>query len=239
MKKSLPISGIRLDGGTQVRAEINQEAVDDYATALIDGVALPPVVVFHDGKQHWLADGFHRLAAAVAAGKDRIAADVRDGTARDALLHALGANESHGLRRSNADKRRAVEICLDDPALSQLEGREIARLCHVSHTLVQNVLSAKLATMPPERPTRVKQPKDDDRPTDEPRTEPQDRHGDDTDEQEQEQETGPDTGVAVGPAERARGKLLDIWHDLLPDWSGATFAAWLEGQAQTIREDYQ
>ena len=38
-----------------------------------------------------------------------IAADVRQGTRRDALLFAAGANSSHGLSRTTADKRRAIE----------------------------------------------------------------------------------------------------------------------------------
>jgi ParB-like chromosome segregation protein Spo0J len=60
------------------------------------GATFPPVVVFHYGQRHWLADGFHRLYAAEAAGIGVISADVRPGTRRDALKHALSANAQHG-----------------------------------------------------------------------------------------------------------------------------------------------
>jgi len=76
--------------------------------------SLPPVVVFYDGTAYWLADGFHRVAAHVKAGRESVLADVRQGHRRDAILHSVGANAAHGLRRTNADKRRAVEILLRD-----------------------------------------------------------------------------------------------------------------------------
>ena len=47
-----------------------------------------------------------------ACGNEHIACDVRDGTLSDAILYAAGANKLHGLRRTNADKRRAVEMVL-------------------------------------------------------------------------------------------------------------------------------
>lgn len=104
----LQIKHIRLDGGTQTRSATNQTAVEDYAEAMKAGDAFPPVVVFHDGKAHWLADGFHRVQGAILAGEEEISADIRPGTQRDARLFAVGANQTHGLRRSNEDKRRAV-----------------------------------------------------------------------------------------------------------------------------------
>ena len=41
--ESLPISNIRLDGGTQPRAAIDFEAVFDYMDAMTDGANFPPV----------------------------------------------------------------------------------------------------------------------------------------------------------------------------------------------------
>jgi hypothetical protein len=70
------------------------------------------VIVFHDGAEHWLADGFHRWHAHKAAEKASIFADVRAGSLDDAKLFASGANGDHGLRRSNADKRLAVLMAL-------------------------------------------------------------------------------------------------------------------------------
>src|SRR5690606_22774478 len=56
-----------------------------------------------------------------------------------AVLYAVGANAQHGLRRSKADKRRAVETLLLDSEWCQWSDREIARRCSVGHTLVANV----------------------------------------------------------------------------------------------------
>jgi hypothetical protein len=64
---------------------------------------------------------------------------VHQGTARDALLFALGSNTTHGLRRTPADKRRAVEVMLRDEEWAKWSDREIARLCDLSHAFVSGV----------------------------------------------------------------------------------------------------
>ena len=67
-RATLRVDLIRTDGGTQVRQQLDDAAVKDYTRATQGNVLLPPVVVFHDGTAYWLADGFHRLAAARRAG---------------------------------------------------------------------------------------------------------------------------------------------------------------------------
>lgn len=134
--KSLNLAAIRIDGGTQSRVAINQDAVAEYAQVITDGDTLPNITVFLDGADYWLADGFHRLFAHKAAGKASIVADVLTGTCRDAVLYSLAANTVHGLRPSNEDKRKAVGIMLADEEWAALSVREIARHCGVSHTLV-------------------------------------------------------------------------------------------------------
>lgn len=136
---TLPVEKIRTDGGTQPREAISRDVVNDYADALREGETLPPVDVFQEGKTWWLADGFHRHAAHVAAKLKNIRAVVHQGTRRDAILFAAGANASHGLRRTNADKRRAVELLLKDQEWSQWSDREIARQCGVSDRFVSSV----------------------------------------------------------------------------------------------------
>ena len=73
----LPLDSIRLDGGTQARDEHNPYVVDEYAALYRHGTKLPPVVVFFDGADYWLADGFHRVLAARAAGRTKINASMR------------------------------------------------------------------------------------------------------------------------------------------------------------------
>lgn len=106
--KKLPLIDIRIDGGTQARVSINEAAIADYADAMTDGATLPPVVVFFDGTVHWLADGFHRFLANKRIGAVTMDAEVRAGALADAQLFSFGANQSHGLRRTNEDKRKAV-----------------------------------------------------------------------------------------------------------------------------------
>ena len=85
---------IRTNGGTQMRDAINETTAGEYADELRRGTILPPVIVFHDGSDYWLGDGFHRVRAYfMAYGSDaQIPAEVRPGTRRDAILCAAGAN---------------------------------------------------------------------------------------------------------------------------------------------------
>lgn len=133
----LAIDDIRLDGGTQSRVAIDESTVADYAELIEESTALPPVVVFHDGTDYWLVDGFHRLLATQRIGAVDIEADVHPGTQHDARVAACSANRVHGLRRTNADKRRAVEMMIE--LAPDLSSREIARHVGVTHSLVNAV----------------------------------------------------------------------------------------------------
>jgi hypothetical protein len=139
MTASLQLARIRIDGGTQARATINQPAVDDYAAAIRNRVVFPPIVVFFDGTDYWLADGFHRYHAARAAGRRSFPVEVRQGTRREAVLHSVGSNDTHGLRRTNEDKRRAVTTLLSDAEWSRWSDRAIAKRCAVSHEFVRQI----------------------------------------------------------------------------------------------------
>jgi hypothetical protein len=134
---SLHIDSIRIDGGTQSRASINEATVAEYAEAMADpATVFPPVIAYFDGREYWLADGFHRLAAWRQIGRTDIPAEIRQGDRRAAILHSVAANSAHGLRRTNDDKRRAVLTLLEDAEWSQWSDREIARRCAVHHEMV-------------------------------------------------------------------------------------------------------
>lgn len=135
----IDVTSVRVDGGTQPRAAIYQNVIDDYADALGGGAIFPPVVVFYDGTDYWLADGFHRHAAHKKAGISEIDTDIRQGTRRDAVLYSVGANGSHGLRRTNEDKRRAVMTLLNDNEWGKWSDREIARRSGVSQPTVSSL----------------------------------------------------------------------------------------------------
>lgn len=140
----LPIAAIRIDGATQPRAQLDSETIEDYAAAMRAGVEFPPVTVFYDGAEYWLADGFHRVnAAGAAAGKKRIAAEVHQGTREDAQWFSYAANQSHGLRRSNADKQRAIRAAIEHAKSKDLSDRQIAEHVGVDHKTVAAIRRPK------------------------------------------------------------------------------------------------
>lgn len=110
VREVLALDSLVTDGGTQVRSEIDEEVVGEYAQALADGAQFPPVVVFRVDGADFLADGFHRVLAYRKGGRTEVEADVYHGSRDDALWHALGANRAHGQRLKPADKRHAVEL---------------------------------------------------------------------------------------------------------------------------------
>jgi hypothetical protein len=130
----LRLSLIRADAGTQSRAAISEATVAEYAESMLAGSRFPPVVVFHSKGTYLLADGFHRVLASKLAKLKQIDAEVRQGSRLDAVKFSLSANHTHGLRRSNDDKRHSIEIALRE--LPQWSDRAIAELCGVSHPSV-------------------------------------------------------------------------------------------------------
>ena len=130
---------IRIDGGTQARAKMNQETIESYAAELKDGTIFPPVVVFFDGKDHWLADGFNRYFANKLISRTNIDVEVRRGSILDAKLHACGANATHGQPRSHEDKRNAVMMVLHEPMWKDMSERDVANACNVSQSLVSTM----------------------------------------------------------------------------------------------------
>lgn len=133
---------VTADRRAQSRSAVNREVVADYAEAMRLGASFPAITVFFDGAVYWLADGFHRLDAALQAEINEIDADIREGGLRDAVLYSVGANGQHGLRRTNEDKRAAVLTLLNDEEWAKWSDREIARRCAVHHTFVSKLRPA-------------------------------------------------------------------------------------------------
>lgn len=66
-------------------AHLDAARVERYAKVLD---RLPPVVVFDTGEELFLADGYHRVAAARRLGLETVEAEVRRGSRHDALRYA-------------------------------------------------------------------------------------------------------------------------------------------------------
>ena len=135
----IPLADIRRDGGTQPRVAINTNVVQEYASDLKEGASFPPVLLFFDGHDYWMSDGFHRLEAALSLGWTEIGAEIREGTRRDAILYSVSANATHGLRRTNADKRQAVLTLLHDEEWSKWTNVAIAKACGVAESFVRKL----------------------------------------------------------------------------------------------------
>lgn len=138
--KQLDIEKIRADGGTQTRAELRIDTIEEYAESMRTGAVFPPIDVFVDSKgNHWLADGFHRYQAGCRAEVSHLLATIHKGELRDAIWFALSANSKNGLQRTNLDKRRAVEMALADGAWKELNDDALAKHIGVHQTFVNRV----------------------------------------------------------------------------------------------------
>lgn len=144
---SLPLGLIRIDGGTQSRTALVREKIDEYAQLMREGTVFPPVIVYYDGSDYWLADGFHRYHASHKidienTGPDRIIEDsgilveIKQGSRRDAVLYSMGANTRHGIPLPLSDRKRCANAMLEDEEWSQWSDRKIAKQCGLHHETV-------------------------------------------------------------------------------------------------------
>jgi len=152
--QNLSLELIDIYGGTQTRAQTNEDAIEGYAEEMNNGTVFPPITVFYDGSSYWLADGFHRYLAAKRIQSPTISAEVQPGGRGDALRHALGANATNGVHRNNADKRNAVEIALEEwpdranPVLAEIcrVSVELVRSCRVEMTKAGRIEQPSMVT---------------------------------------------------------------------------------------------
>lgn len=135
----LRLDQIRLDGATQSRVSMNQPTIAQYAELLTDGVKMPPVIVYHDGADFWLAAGFHRYFAHKQVGMVDIDCEVRAGSLDEARLCGARDNNAHGLAPNHGDKTKSVKMALANPLCAGWSERKLAKEIGVSYTLVQKV----------------------------------------------------------------------------------------------------
>ena len=130
---------IRTDLNTQIRVELSEETVAEYAELMERNTKFPPILVYYDGtiREYVLADGFHRLAAHLRVRPtEQIVAKVKGGTVDEARWASIGSNKDHGLRRTNADKHNAVTQALMHPSGTTMSDRKIADHAGVHHQMV-------------------------------------------------------------------------------------------------------
>jgi hypothetical protein len=135
--KKLNILNIKTDGGTQGRLKLDQSMVKDYAEKMRDGIVFPPITVFHDGSEYWLADGFHRYFATKSNAITTIEAEVKQGTLRDAMRFAWSANNRHGKPPSAEDIQANMRKMFEDEEWGKWSNVQIAKELGVSVSKVQ------------------------------------------------------------------------------------------------------
>lgn len=151
----LKIADIVADPDVQPRKwGLHWPTVDEYVERIEAGDQFPDPVVYHDGKKHWLSEGFHRVAAFKKRGDTEIDVVVRRGGKEDATVNAAASNRQHGLKMSNEDKRTAVaKVLFHRPGWSD---RKIADHVGVGHPLVAKLRGGSTgidssSTEPPRR----------------------------------------------------------------------------------------
>lgn len=219
--KQLALKNIEADPKLQMRAKgLDEKLVDEYAELMKAETEFPPLRVFHDNTgTNWLSRGFHRRAAAMKAGLTSLPVEMRSGTRKDALLDAAGGNASHGLRRTNADKRKAVETVLAE--FPDMPSAQIADVVGVSDHFVGVVRKGKSNTRHPIKSGNDSQ--NDDEKTDETKSE-------DTPEEE------PEVTVEHAGAPRATSVVATIikaLHKVQAEFSGLMAGPFKEGIRNT------
>lgn len=121
---------IDLKGSPKVRSKVRTDVVDEYFDIYEAKGRMPEVELFEVEKGRYLvADGMHRVSAMMEfpeISKWAWTMNVRKGDYAECLRFALKANDRHGLRRSNEDKRQSVITALKEfPKVSNAQLAEI------------------------------------------------------------------------------------------------------------------
>ena len=132
--QKLPPDRLHMDGGTQPRGRLDDDVVERYAEAMVADLwdfskSSAPITVFSNSstKTYWLADGFHRVAAAKKAGLACVEVDIRQGGKREAKWFSFGVNAEHGYARGKDDVARILKAIFEDTEWRAIPLREISR----------------------------------------------------------------------------------------------------------------
>jgi ParB-like chromosome segregation protein Spo0J len=130
------LSQLVIDPEIQLRRGVDRDTVSRYEECFDD---LPAVEVVRAPEGDLLADGFHRVDAAVRLHKDAIRAHVRPGTRDDALEEAVRANFRHGKPLTREERDAGIR------RLKSLHGdwslRQLAEAVGVSHMTAQRAFA--------------------------------------------------------------------------------------------------
>jgi hypothetical protein len=155
----VPVDRIKRNPQLMMRVELSQPTIVAYTSALESGATFPPIECTEVDGELLLTNGFHRLAAHQNAGRAEIQAIITEGDMDDALLAAACSDNYEGLKRTNADKRKAVLALLANKQWSEMSNREIARAANVDKNTVAKY-RGQLVNSPDEKPGPMRLGKD-------------------------------------------------------------------------------
>ena len=141
--KQINLSQIRIDGGTQVRLQMDPNWISEIVENMRNDVEYPPLETVYEGGIHWLTDGFHRYYALKQLGVKAYNVNWTPGTLQDAIVRSLSANSKHGKPRTREDKINAVLRAHEMDEFKEASNYEIAKVCAVSQSFVAAVLDPK------------------------------------------------------------------------------------------------
>ncbi len=145
--QQIHLASVEAGLGPNARDHLNGDVIMEYTEALRAGARFPAVEVYEHGGDYILTDGHHRFRAYMNLGRQTIPAIVLQGDLSDARWAAAAANrEQTSLRRSNADKRKAVQLALE--AFPDRSDRAIADHVGVDGKTVASVRQELTAELP-------------------------------------------------------------------------------------------
>ncbi|NJM74037.1 MAG: hypothetical protein HC862_30270 [Scytonema sp. RU_4_4] len=128
---------LRQDGETQPREKLDKKHIEDLVRDWKKGAQFESALAYYDGQDYWLTDGYHRNAALEELGEAKILVEIRCGTLKDAKWHSYSVNQHKALKRSNADKQRAIIGALKHPYGTSRSNVQIAEHCGVDEGTVR------------------------------------------------------------------------------------------------------
>lgn len=148
---TLNVSLLNTDPRLQMRKDGEEEEhAEAIAIAIKNGAKVPRIKVMRVQPEErdannrlpdpvfYVVDGRHTLKGWIKLGKKNVPCSVQAGTWAEAVIAAASANQEHlGLRRTNADKRKAVEAILELPDAHQWTNSRIAQQIGVSGEFVR------------------------------------------------------------------------------------------------------
>ncbi len=128
------LSAITVSPDVQLHARpLDNDTVAAYVEAMAAGAVFPPLTVFDDGEEQWLAGGFHRLAAMRFLSVVETEAVIHTGGKSEAMVFAATDNITHGRPMTRAQRQEAGERLI---RLTPWSDREIARQLAIANVTV-------------------------------------------------------------------------------------------------------